>query len=652
VRTPGTLPIDVRWPGDRPTEPAAALAAPVGLMGGHGVETIVAEFEDVLDRVRHGATTVVRVPGGLVALIAVGRRHATLLTPLGRRVRVTTATLECAIAESGAAATMPTIDRLLDATGVSDRARPAARLALCRAVLTGQRIEAGWTVQASAPMSWWQTARSARLGWWATAMLVGLFGSYALLLAAFAIVGQAATIGTLTRRTVATTVAVMLAAVPLRLLAGYATGRITITAGNALKQRLHAGVLAVEPDDMRHHGAGHFLSIVTEAEAVETLAASGAQNSVVALVELVAAVVALANGARALVSITLLTGWLAACVTVSLIVASRRLEWTHARGELTAKLTEHIVGHRTRLIQGGPTLTDTTNDDAGIDTYDRLARRMDRLTGRLHAGAARGWTLAAFLVVLVWSPSGLSAGRVAVAVGGILLAAHALELLVTASTGMTDATVAWRTIRPLLHPPGVDSLSSATPEHSEIRCSDVTFATNGRTLIGAVDLAIVNGDRVLIGGASGAGKSTLGELLAGVRQPTTGTIAGTERVGLVPQFHANHLVSGPLAFNLLLGRAWPPTDADLDAAWQVCEELGLGPLLERMPSGLETPVGECGWQLSHGERSRVFVARTLLQATGTIVLDESFAALDPEALRVTLATVLRRTPTVIAIAHA
>ncbi len=101
----------------------------------------------------------------------------------------------------------------------------------------------------------------------------------------------------------------------------------------------------------------------------------------------------------------------------------------------------------------------------------------------------------------------------------------------------------------------------------------------------------------------------------------------------------------------VIARSWPPTDDDLIEARQVCDELGLGPLLARMPAGLEQPVGECGWQLSHGERSRVFVARALLQRTEVIVLDESFAALDPEALRTTLDTVLRRIPTVVAIAH-
>lgn len=49
-----------------------------------------------------------------------------------------------------------------------------------------------------------------------------------------------------------------------------------------------------------------------------------------------------------------------------------------------------------------------------------------------------------------------------------------------------------------------------------------------------------------------------------------------------------------------------------------------------MPAGLQQILGETGWQLSHGERSRLFIARALLQGPDVMVLDESFGALDPE----------------------
>lgn len=70
-----------------------------------------------------------------------------------------------------------------------------------------------------------------------------------------------------------------------------------------------------------------------------------------------------------------------------------------------------------------------------------------------------------------------------------------------------------------------------------------------------------------------------------------------------------------------------------------------------MPAGLQQQVGETGWQLSHGECSRLFIARALLQDADLVVLDESFAQLDPEDFLRSLRCVLDRAPTVMVIAH-
>ena len=62
-------------------------------------------------------------------------------------------------------------------------------------------------------------------------------------------------------------------------------------------------------------------------------------------------------------------------------------------------------------------------------------------------------------------------------------------------------------------------------------------------------------------------------------------------------------------------------------------------------------VGETGWQLSHGERSRLYLARALLQRAELVILDESFAALDPENLRRALEFTLARADTLLVVAH-
>ena len=143
-----------------------------------------------------------------------------------------------------------------------------------------------------------------------------------------------------------------------------------------------------------------------------------------------------------------------------------------------------------------------------------------------------------------------------------------------------------------------------------------------------------------------------GLLLAyGLDQQTLGSEGWRKRVSAAPQFHENHVLTGTFSFNLLMDRCWPPRVKDLEEAETICRELGLDDLLKRMPAGLLQMVGETGWQLSHGERSRLYIARALLQGSDLVVLDESFASLDPENLRRSLSCVMERAQTLLVIAH-
>ena len=70
-----------------------------------------------------------------------------------------------------------------------------------------------------------------------------------------------------------------------------------------------------------------------------------------------------------------------------------------------------------------------------------------------------------------------------------------------------------------------------------------------------------------------------------------------------------------------------------------------------MPAEMLQMVGESGWQLSHGERSRLYIARALLQDCDLVILDESLAALDPENLARAMRCARARARSLVVIAH-
>jgi ATP-binding cassette subfamily B protein len=257
-----------------------------------------------------------------------------------------------------------------------------------------------------------------------------------------------------------------------------------------------------------------------------------------------------------------------------------------------------------------------------------------------------------------------------------LLAAQALARYVGGIVALADAYVAKRAIDPLLlaatrrdaagRADVMASLGRTVPaETPALALRNVHFELpHQHALFENVSLQVRSGERLWVRGESGAGKSTLGALITGLKSPTRGSIAfcGLDRHvlgdqnyrGLVagaPQFHENHVFSQSLAYNLLMGRAWPPLERDRAEALGLCAELGLADLIARMPAGLDQLVGETGWQLSHGEQSRVFVARALLQGAELLVLDESLGALDPATFELVLAAVTRRARTLVLIAQ-
>ena len=174
----------------------------------------------------------------------------------------------------------------------------------------------------------------------------------------------------------------------------------------------------------------------------------------------------------------------------------------------------------------------------------------------------------------------------------------------------------------------------------KVELRGVSYAYPGSSVaaIDGVDLVLESGRRLGVIGASGSGKSTLASVLAGFKDPTAGTIAldGREvptlrtpdwqrRVLYIPQ--RPYLFRATLRDNI---RFYSPTAAD-DAVLCAMRDVGLEALLDELPDGLDTVVGEGGRTLSGGERQRVALARAIVDDTRRVLIfDEPTAHLDIE----------------------
>jgi ATP-binding cassette, subfamily B, bacterial len=351
---------------------------------------------------------------------------------------------------------------------------------------------------------------------------------------------------------------------------------------------------------------------------------------------------------------------------------------TQHRLALTEGLVETMLGQRTRLAQS-PRAEWHLSEDATTAHYLRLLRRADEAAALLVGLLPRGWLVLAASRLTLRFIDKITLPELAGVVGGSFLAYAALRSFGGALPQACEALIAWLQVRPLFQARPDGSLPAAPEEVAQAAGRDNAatslpileaheleygYRERAKPVLSDASLALWIGDRVLLEGPSGSGKSTLAALLAGLHQPTAGIIllrgldqhtmglaAWRHQIVVAPQFHENHVLSAPFAFNLLIARHWPPHPADLVEAENLCQELGLAPLLQRMPSGMFQMVGEMGWQLSHGERSRLYIARALLQKAEVVILDESFAALDPETLQRALLCVLARAKILVVIAH-
>lgn len=647
---------------------------------GFEAEAVEAPYSEIEILTRRAGPALLRLPGQRVLAVLGGRgRHVSILSPDGKKHRVRVEAISAEMRRPHEEPLTESIARLLKDAGVSKSRRERATKAILNHQLGSRIISGGWIMRLSPGASFWKQMGEAGLLGELVVPIVLHAAHYAVLLIAWWVLGRGALNGQMDTGWLAAWGLLLLTAVPLHLFAVRAQGRFTVGAGVLLKKRLLYGTLRLNIEEVRHQGIGHWLGRVIESNAIESLALNGGFQALVSIIELALAAWVLGAGSAGFQFVLMLIGYVALALIIVWRYFRRRSEWTKMRMAMAGDLIERMIGHRTRLAQGRRERWHD-DEDQEIERYLTRSLKLDR-ADLWQSLVPRGWLVFGLCGLAVSFVTGSATPTtLAVAIGGLLLGFRGLQHLVSSLSSLLGASIAWTEIKDVfkaaarpqshalpdfaarqrLHP----AISGAAP--MVIEAHDLTFrySERARAVLQDCSLEIRAGDRILLEGSSGGGKSTLAALLTGLREPESGlmlaggldhkTIGSTgwrRRVVSAPQFHENHVLSGTFAYNLLMGRSWPPTEQDMREAEEICRALGLGDLLDRMPAGLFQMVGETGWQLSHGERSRLFMARALLQGADLTILDESFGALDPETLGECLRCALTRVPTLMVIAH-
>ncbi|SES73507.1 ATP-binding cassette, subfamily B [Enterococcus malodoratus] len=175
-----------------------------------------------------------------------------------------------------------------------------------------------------------------------------------------------------------------------------------------------------------------------------------------------------------------------------------------------------------------------------------------------------------------------------------------------------------------------------------INYDDVSFSyADGKKVLNHVDLTIKTGETVAFVGQSGSGKTTLCNLLPRFYEVTDGKITIDEidirdmtlaslrnQIGIVQQ--DVFLFPGSIRENIAYGRL-DATNEDILTAAKLAHLEGV---LEQMPEGIDTQIGERGVKLSGGQKQRVAIARMFLKNPPILILDEATSALDTETEQV------------------
>ncbi|HDF0848041.1 TPA: ABC transporter ATP-binding protein/permease [Staphylococcus aureus] len=159
-----------------------------------------------------------------------------------------------------------------------------------------------------------------------------------------------------------------------------------------------------------------------------------------------------------------------------------------------------------------------------------------------------------------------------------------------------------------------------------IQLTDISFRydDSDRLVLNDLNLEIFKGDQIALVGPSGAGKSTLTHLIAGVYQPTIGTISTNKRdlnIGILSQ--QPYIFSASIKENITMFK-----DIENNTVEEVLDEVSLLDKVQSFTQGINTIIGEGGEMLSGGQMRRIELCRLLVMKPDLVIFDEPATGLD------------------------
>lgn len=274
--------------------------------------------------------------------------------------------------------------------------------------------------------------------------------------------------------------------------------------------------------------------------------------------------------------------------------------------------------------------------------------------------------IAAALWLNVHLDSTLEAGSVVAVIVALILASRYIDSLLDVASyaeilrnayGQLEAVQRLFAVQPLVEP---DQPQAPRDGSIELRQVSLRHGPDQPEVLRDISLQIAPGSLTALIGASGSGKTTLLRLVARFFEASQGSVrvggvdvrqmSSAQLAGQISQiFQGSYLFQGSIADNIRIGKPEASDAEVLDAAQQA----GVGELIQRLPLGLQTAVGEGGAQLSGGERQRIAIARALIKDAPILLVDEATAALDAENQLIIAQTLarLRGRRTLLVIAH-